>query len=138
MQVFKKLPFFWPEYCPKIYKNKNIYYLETLTGNILDLIYEASSESIAITDLGGNFTRVSKHTARLLGYPDPESLIGKNIIQVTHPDYYHQAWYVRNKAFETGKSENQVLGFIRMDGTMVEVITDLFLFRDQIIYQEVS
>ena len=93
-------------------------------------VFEGGSDAIAVTDLHGNFTMVNQRAADLFGYTNGSEIVGLHILQIVHPDYHAQAWYCRNKAFETGASGKQILGFVRKDGSLVEIVIELYLFRE--------
>ncbi|MCA1793069.1 MAG: PAS domain S-box protein [Desulfobacteraceae bacterium] len=56
---------------------------------LLQNIIDTTSDLVAVTDMEGNFKFVgSSHS--ILGY-DPDSLVGRNVMEFVHPDDYHKA-----------------------------------------------
>jgi PAS domain S-box-containing protein len=57
-------------------------------SNFLQNIIDTTSDLVAVTDMEGNFKFIGP-AHRFLGY-DPDSLIGRNVMELVHPDDYQQ------------------------------------------------
>ncbi len=56
---------------------------------LLQNIIDTTSDLVAVTDLEGNFKFIGP-SHRFLGY-DPDSLVGRNVMELVHPDDYQEA-----------------------------------------------
>jgi PAS domain S-box-containing protein len=57
-------------------------------SNFLQNIIDTTSDLVAVTDMEGNFKFIGP-AHRFLGY-DPDSLIGRNVMELVHPDDYQE------------------------------------------------
>jgi PAS domain S-box-containing protein len=113
----------------------------------LDNVIESSLDCIIITDTEGKITRVNKSFLELTGYNEEEAM-GKHIyefaptkegtyesttgelVEITEK-FFNNAKKVPTELFETGKIKNRESFFVRKDGEVVPVETNISLLYNE-------
>lgn len=96
----------------------------------LQRMFEVSPEGIAVTDISGNFIAVNQLAAVIFGYDNPSEVIGKNILDVVHPDDHITAYQIREIAEREGIARDQILNSLHPDHSTVAISLTLSVLKD--------
>lgn len=96
----------------------------------LQRMFEVSPEGIAVTDIRGDFIAVNQLAAIIFGYDNPADVIGKNILDVVHPDDHVNAYRIREIAEREGIARDQRLICRHPDQSVVEISHTLSVLKD--------
>ena len=104
-------------------------------GQISNLIYrailETSPDSVAATDLLGNYIFANKQTAVLHGYDSTEELIGKSAFSHFPTDNVTKAVKIMNLTFTDGVVRNIEFDLLRQDGSTVPAELSAALVKNE-------
>ncbi len=98
--------------------------------SLADTIVAFAPIGIAVADLDGRLIRVNPAMVEITGYP-PETLIGMDFRELTHPDDRPTAHTVHQK-LRTSEQDHYRMEkrYLRADGTVVEVDASTTMLRD--------
>ncbi len=91
-------------------------------GKIPNQLVELSFDSFFV-HVDNEIKFINETGAKLLGADSPEEIIGKNVIDLLHPDYREQVKKTQQKLY-SGEQKGRPLGemkLFRLDGGLVDV-----------------
>jgi len=103
-----------------------------LSGLIYRAILETSPDSVAATDLVGNYIFANKQTAVLHGYDSADEFIGKSAFSLFRMDNVGKAFTTMNLTLADGVARNIEFDLLRKDGSTIPAELSAAVVRNEI------
>lgn len=94
-------------------------------------LVDTSPDSISMTDLDGNFIKVSKRTLDMHGFDSEDELVGKSALTVIAPEQHAMALRNLQETLVHGVSGNLEYELLRKDGSRFEGEMSTSLIKDE-------
>jgi len=104
---------------------------EQISNLIYRAILETSPDSVAATDLLGNYIFANKQTAILHGYESTEGFIGKSAFSHFPTNFVSKAVSTMNLTLADGAARNIEFDLLRLDGSLIHAELSAALVKNE-------
>ncbi|MFW6117696.1 MAG: PAS domain S-box protein [Thermoproteota archaeon] len=98
---------------------------------LLSQAVNASTDSIALSDMEGRIIDVNEATLEIYGTEDREDLVGKNVFQLIAPEHREKAVEAMEEALKKGYIEHQEVNIKTKDGGKLPVEMNVSLMKNK-------